>query len=353
MTGYVGWAVVTSLGVVGCALGCSEDFNDVGDAEMADGGSGGSDAKGSGGSDTEGSGGSNTEGSGGSMDGGSTTKSDSSSSSSSGGAVGTYTVATTNNTTGSFDSARCDDGLINGTETDLDCGGESCPGCGEGQECYYDSDCDDLKCLEGECSSDELPETCTDGEMNDTETDVDCGGQCAACDTGSICETPDDCASNRCVQGQCEPARSELENCSASPAAVVEYDTNQELEQLLIGAWLLCPDYTASYPYEPVNAIGIEFTSDYRYNYLFENEDGEIVRGEGIDLSGTWYADSDNQGATTVAYPEETILVTPSNDPSLGERYYRLTFTEEPVQLREGVWGIFQSERYVPVVLPD
>ena len=37
--------------------------------------------------------------------------------------------------------ARPDDGLENGTETDVDCGGESAPACGEGKRCDADRDC--------------------------------------------------------------------------------------------------------------------------------------------------------------------------------------------------------------------
>lgn len=347
ITSTIGWTALAGVGIAAGAFGCSEGFNDVGEAETATQGSDGE--GGTSGSSVQSDSGGPTN---------ATTQGGPSSSSSGGGADGTDSGVNTNNTTGSIDPdpARCDDGLVNGTETDLDCGGESCPPCDEGQQCYYDSDCDDLLCIDEECSSNELPDTCTDGVLNDTETDVDCGGVCAACEVGAVCDTGDDCATRRCMQGLCEPARAELEDCSASPAAVVDYDTNQELEQLLIGSWLACPDYVGD-PLgygTPAGSVGIEFTNDYRFHYLFENEDGELVRGEGIDLSGEWYVESDNQGATTVAGPNETVLVKPPVIPSQGNSYYRPTFTDGPKQMRPGGhWNLFQSQRYVPLGEPE
>ena len=44
---------------------------------------------------------------------------------------------------------------------------------------------------------------CDDGLHNGTETDVDCGGGCAPCLTHRACVVPADCAEGRCVGGQC------------------------------------------------------------------------------------------------------------------------------------------------------
>jgi hypothetical protein len=47
--------------------------------------------------------------------------------------------------------------------------------------------------------------TCTDGVRNGTETDVDCGGSvCAACAPGQTCSAPGDCQSASCSQGRCD-----------------------------------------------------------------------------------------------------------------------------------------------------
>lgn len=54
---------------------------------------------------------------------------------------------------------NCTDGIQNGDETGVDCGGSTCPAC----------------------------PTCTDGIQNGNETGIDCGGSCAPCQTG--CDT--------------------------------------------------------------------------------------------------------------------------------------------------------------------
>ena len=51
---------------------------------------------------------------------------------------------------GACQPARCDDGLFNGSETDLDCGG-SCPGCALGRNCSGDADCLSGECRAGVC----------------------------------------------------------------------------------------------------------------------------------------------------------------------------------------------------------
>lgn len=60
----------------------------------------------------------------------------------------------------------------------------------------------------GECPSSPPPPsgpTCTDGVQNGTETDVDCGGSsCPRCADGKKCSTRNDCASALCVGGVCK-----------------------------------------------------------------------------------------------------------------------------------------------------
>lgn len=41
-------------------------------------------------------------------------------------------------------------------------------------------------------------EHCSDGILNEDETDIDCGGACAACDLSELCNANSDCASNYC-----------------------------------------------------------------------------------------------------------------------------------------------------------
>lgn len=74
--------------------------------------------------------------------------------------------------------AACVDGALNGSETDVDCGGALCGGCRVGEACGAHTDCLANSCDEtGTCA---LP-SCTDGIRNGTEGGVDCGGDCGPC----------------------------------------------------------------------------------------------------------------------------------------------------------------------------
>ena len=99
----------------------------------------------------------------------------------------------------------CDDGVFNGTETDLDCGGE-CDPCRDGRQCEGPGDCISNSCVAGICTA----PSCTDGQVNGIETDVDCGGAaCGPCADDSSCAEAIDCVSGVCEAGFCSPA-----NCS-------------------------------------------------------------------------------------------------------------------------------------------
>ena len=51
-----------------------------------------------------------------------------------------------------------------------------------------------------------VPISCSDAVKNGTETDVDCGGpSCPKCVNGKICGSPSDCISGNCVSGFCAP----------------------------------------------------------------------------------------------------------------------------------------------------
>ena len=70
----------------------------------------------------------------------------------------------------------CADGVQNGDETGVDCGGATCDAC----------------------------PTCSDSVQNGDETGVDCGGgTCAACALGSGCDVDADCLSGVCAAGVC------------------------------------------------------------------------------------------------------------------------------------------------------
>ena len=72
----------------------------------------------------------------------------------------------------------CSDGILNGDETDVDCGGPDCPDCPSFNMCETYSDCISGVCVGGICQ----PPACDDGVQNGGETGVDCGGpDCPPC----------------------------------------------------------------------------------------------------------------------------------------------------------------------------
>jgi hypothetical protein len=88
----------------------------------------------------------------------------------------------------------CRDGVQDGTETAIDCGGLTCFPCGDGRACLVDDDC-----VSFTCSTDHLciePPSCIDGVQNQDETAPDCGGLlCGACADGKTCLVARDCIS--------------------------------------------------------------------------------------------------------------------------------------------------------------
>ena len=148
---------------------------------------------------------------------------------------------TTDGASACVDSA-CDDGLVGGDESDIDCGG-SCDGCADGLACVTGEDCasgvcEDLVCASATCgdgvvNGEELCDdgndvdtdictnaclfaTCEDGATNGEETDVDCGGadrgdgpeptMCGRCPVGAGCIIDEDCEDALiCDEGVCGP----------------------------------------------------------------------------------------------------------------------------------------------------
>lgn len=98
---------------------------------------------------------------------------------------------------------RCDDQQRNGSESDVDCGGEGdCPRCRENRGCVDDGDClSSASCRGGRCKS----PTCSDGIRNQDESDIDCGGRCDGCDVGQRCNRASDCESSNCDAQVCGP----------------------------------------------------------------------------------------------------------------------------------------------------
>ncbi|MEP7126122.1 MAG: hypothetical protein ABJE95_34635, partial [Byssovorax sp.] len=102
---------------------------------------------------------------------------------------------------GTCAAAACDDGALNGGETDLDCGGD-CAKCGPGRHCKVGGDCKSASCSGETCES-----TCSDGERGGAESDIDCGGGaisgCLPCGDQKACKVAEDCESEVCLASVC------------------------------------------------------------------------------------------------------------------------------------------------------
>ena len=110
-----------------------------------------------------------------------------------------------NQATGMCIAPTCKDGVKNGVESDLDCGGTDCPKCDSSRACKLAADCVSGVCLDpdGKGKKCQAP-TSTDMVKNGNETGVDCGGTGnPKCADGQGCATRDDCTSLYCLANVC------------------------------------------------------------------------------------------------------------------------------------------------------
>jgi len=112
-----------------------------------------------------------------------------------------------------------------GDDIDNDCDGRVDEGCNEfalGVVCVEDADCASAACDEvtNRCA----PGTCGNGIRDGAETDVDCGGGCAGCEVDELCGDNDDCDSGICreVAGD-SICRSTASPDSAGDLVISEY----------------------------------------------------------------------------------------------------------------------------------
>ena len=96
--------------------------------------------------------------------------------------------------------ASCFNAVMDGTETDVDCGGPTCPPCAPGKMCMNAFDCVSKQCAGLKCAA----PSCNDGIKNGMETDMDCGGPtCPVCHKGAKCLIDRDCNLS-CLNGICQ-----------------------------------------------------------------------------------------------------------------------------------------------------
>ncbi len=107
----------------------------------------------------------------------------------------------------------CFDSMRDGSESDVDCGGDECQPCAAGRRCNDGADCASGTCAPGgTCAAEAGPPGCTptpdpscrDCLQNGLETDVDCGGDdCLPCGADKKCDGDADCLSAHCDDGIC------------------------------------------------------------------------------------------------------------------------------------------------------
>ncbi len=102
--------------------------------------------------------------------------------------------------TGACVAAGCTDGVKDGNETDVDCGG-SCSPCANSKDCKVPSDCESIFCKSGVCAACAFATQCPTGDYCDLAIN---GGTCRPGKTnGNMCATSAQCASGFCVGGVC------------------------------------------------------------------------------------------------------------------------------------------------------
>jgi hypothetical protein len=93
------------------------------------------------------------------------------------------------------DADHCSNLVQDADETAADCGGSQCGSCGVGSACGLDRDC-----TSGVCSPSNVctAPSCSDLHLNGDETDIDCGGSCNDCGIFDGCDVGGDCATGYC-----------------------------------------------------------------------------------------------------------------------------------------------------------
>ncbi|SER31446.1 cohesin domain-containing protein [Neolewinella agarilytica] len=228
-------------------------------------------------------------------------------------------VTITNGTinSGMTSMPTCNDGIQNGNETGVDCGGPDCAACSTCSDGVQNGNETGVDCGGPDCAA--CPPTCSDGIQNGNETGVDCGGpDCPACPTcndgiqnGN--ETGVDCG------GSCAPCTTDMEcgEGSASFNLCIE-----SICDIAVGAQA-CVELTVTnftnvtamqvnllYPGANLDFESFTFNSDLG-DPLQANEfsDGE-VRLVYFQGSQTGVSLDDNETLATICFTNETTAST-------------------------------------------
>jgi len=138
----------------------------------------------------------------------------------------------------------CDDGILNGDETSIDCGGGTCDSCSNGGSCQINSDCSSGICASGVCAFDaQCGQPCDGDDADLCEEGVnECTSNALQCndtsgDNQELCNgLDDDCDSNidediapvptstACRVEVCDGGSTQIENAPDGSACMVGTD---------------------------------------------------------------------------------------------------------------------------------
>jgi len=111
-------------------------------------------------------------------------------------------------------AATCRDGIKNGIETDVDCGGGTCPRCATGRTCNVANDCTSGTCTSGQCVTCTLTDLCGSDEHGNCQCNRDEATQQPVCHSSEMLGlTVDSC--DKCPAGTetCVTINGLLFNC--------------------------------------------------------------------------------------------------------------------------------------------
>lgn len=200
--------------------------------------------------------------------------------------------------------STCTDGIKNGNETDVDCGGPDCLPCADGRDCVSARDCASAVCgTSKKCAA----PTCTDGVKNGTETDIDCGGTCPPCMAGQHCAAHADCLTKLCTAANTCQAPASCKALLALKAGLAS------------GPYSIDPDGTGPNPAfdaycdMTTDSGGWTFfahvNNDYTASTLFEADVG-TYRSDRVDDNTTY-----SRGGTILKYIGHTAMMISLDDP--------------------------------------
>ena len=116
--------------------------------------------------------------------GGSAVSSSSSTSSGMGGMGGSVSSSSSTSSSTSSGGGSCNNNTMDGTETDVDCGGAACVPCTDGKKCTKSQDCTGGICMSNVCSANYELAVVRNGSGQGSVTSmpagINCGAQCAA-----------------------------------------------------------------------------------------------------------------------------------------------------------------------------